>query len=522
MTIPSETETAALPEPSQELLFGHPKGLYVLFLTEMWERFSYYGMRALLILYLVQHLRFVDEDAFAIYGSFTALVFILPVFGGWIADRYLGFRKAVIFGGLLMVAGHIGMAFEGSPAVAQLQENGELLVYRDEVSLQIFYLSLSLLICGVGFLKPNITSIVGLLYPNSEFQRDKGFTIFSMGIMVGAAIAPIACGYLGQTYGWRYGFGLAGIGMLLGLAVFIYGQRYLVGIAERPEPSMSGKNSYFGLSTDHFIYLITLLSVFAIWQTIQNARLVAILLGTQLVVVFVGLAVFAIWRLDKKDRDRTLVALLVFALTALYAVYIEQYGSSLILFSERAVDRTFLGIEIQSSQLVGGLPVFLVLLAPAFVWLWGYLDRHRINPPSFSKFGLAFIILGVAFAVLWLGTTMPDADQKVGLGWLVLCFFILAVSDFWIIPIGMSVVSKLSAKIMVGLMMGAYMLALSGGYYMSAVVAKYSLTSGDATEREVLLQYQQFFVYIAASAALIGLVIMVLAPLIRKHMHGVN
>ena len=520
--MPGESETAERSGPGQELLFGHPKGLYVLFLTEMWERFSYYGMRALLILYLVQHLRFADKDAFAIYGSFTALVFILPVFGGWIADRFLGFRKAVIFGGLLMVAGHFGMAFEGSPAVLQLQDNGELSVIRDEISLQIFYLSLSLLICGVGFLKPNITSIVGLLYPNSHFQRDKGFTIFAMGIMIGAAIAPITCGYLGQTYGWGYGFGLAGIGMLIGLAVFIYGQRYLVGIAERPGPSTSPTNSYFGLSVDHLIYLITLLAVIVIWQTIQYEKLVAILLGTQLVVVFVGIAAFAIWRLDKKDRDRTLVALLVFALTALYAVYIEQYGSSLILFSERAVDRTFLGGEIQSSQLVGGLPVFLVFLAPFFVWLWGFLDRHRINPPSFSKFGLSFIILAIAFAVLWLGTTMPNASQKVGLSWLILCFFILAVSDFWIIPIGLSVVSKLSAKIMVGLMMGAYMLALSGGYYMSAVVAKFSLTNGDATAQEILLQYKQFFAYISVSATVVGVIILIFAPFIRRHMHGVK
>lgn len=504
------------------MLFGHPKGLYVLFLTEMWERFSYYGMRALLVLYLVQHLRFVDEDAFAIYGSFTALVFILPVFGGWIADRFLGFRKAVIFGGLLMMAGHFGMYFEGSPPVTQLLDNGEILVQRDEFSLQIFYLSLSLLICGVGFLKPNITSIVGLLYPNSHFQRDKGFTIFSMGIMVGAAIAPITCGYIGQTYGWSYGFGLAGVGMLVGLVIFIYGQRYLVGIAERPDSSLSEAKSYFGLSAEHLIYITTLLVVIAIWQTIQYERIVAILLGTQVAAVFVGIAIYAIWSLERKDRDRTLIALVVFALTALYAVYIEQYGSSLILFSERAVDRSFLGYDIKSSQLVGGLPVFLVMLAPLFVWLWGFLDRHHLNPPSFSKFGLAFIILGIAFAVLWLGTTMPDESHKVGLSWLILCFLILAISDFWIIPIGMSVVSKLSAKNMVGLMMGAYMLALSAGYYLSAVAAKYSLTSGDASAQDTLLQYKQFFAYISVSAGLVGIATMLLAPLIRKYMHDVQ
>jgi len=194
--------------------FGHPKGLYVCFMTEMWERFSYYGMRALLIFYLTQHFLFSDEKAYLIYGAYSALVYVTPVIGGVLADRYLGSRKAVTFGAILLVFGHLGMAVEGPVAVNAANE-----ISRDPFYLQIFYLSLAFIICGVGFLKANISTVVGALYSHDDPRRDSGFTLFYMGINIGAFSSSLLCGWLGQTYGWKYGFGLAGIGMLLGLAV---------------------------------------------------------------------------------------------------------------------------------------------------------------------------------------------------------------------------------------------------------------------------------------------------------------
>ncbi|MFC5569637.1 peptide MFS transporter [Lysobacter yangpyeongensis] len=210
---------------------GHPKGVYVCFFTEMWERFSFYGMKALLLLYLLQHHRFGDRAGLDVLGAYGGLVYCVPVIGGLIADRYLGMRKAVIFGGLLLVAGHAGMAFEGQAATIV---NGVLV--RDENALRIFYLSLSLIIMGVGFLKPNVSTIVGQLYEENDPRRDSGFSLFVAGINLGALFASIVCGYLGQTLGWRYGFGAAGIGMLLGLAQFVWGRRYLRGIGEPPAP----------------------------------------------------------------------------------------------------------------------------------------------------------------------------------------------------------------------------------------------------------------------------------------------
>ena len=208
----------------QEVL-GHPKGLIILFMTEMWERFSYYGMRALLILYLTKHFLFGDADAGLIFGSYASLVYAMPVLGGLIADRYLGFKKAIVFGAVLLVCGHFGMAFEG-PA-ATVTADG---IVRDPLYTQIFYLSLAFIVVGVGFLKASISTIVGSLYADGDPRRDAGFTIFYMGINLGAFVATLLCAYLGETYGWRYGFGVAGIGMLFGLVTFISGERHLLGL----------------------------------------------------------------------------------------------------------------------------------------------------------------------------------------------------------------------------------------------------------------------------------------------------
>src|SRR5690606_29639334 len=223
--------------------FGHPKGLFILFFTEMWERFSFYGMKALLIFYLVKYHLFADEDGSILVGSYAALVYALPVLGGYLADRFLGFRKAVTFGGILLVLGHIGMAYEGNAAVSMADGT----IQRDTQALQIFYFSLSLIILGVGFLKANISSIVGELYKKGDSRRDSGFTIFYMGINIGSWFATILCGYLGEAYGWGYGFGAAGIGMIAGLITFVLGKKYLLGKGEPKDPEYLKKKVFLGL-----------------------------------------------------------------------------------------------------------------------------------------------------------------------------------------------------------------------------------------------------------------------------------
>ena len=232
---------------NQAEFLGHPKGLYILFMTELWERFSFYGMKALLIFYLVKYHLFTDEAGNLIVGSYAAMVYAMPVIGGYLADRYLGFKKAVIFGGVLLVLGHLGMAFEGNAATEMA--NGT--IQRDEGALSIFFLSLSLIILGVGFLKANISSIVGELYDETDTRRDAGFTIFYMGINLGSFLATIICSWLGETYGWSYGFGAAGVGMLFGLATFIYGSKYFRGKADPKNPEFLQEKVFGFISREY-------------------------------------------------------------------------------------------------------------------------------------------------------------------------------------------------------------------------------------------------------------------------------
>ncbi|MEM9757576.1 MAG: oligopeptide:H+ symporter, partial [Pseudomonadota bacterium] len=247
----------------------------ICFATEMWERFSFYGMKYLLLLYLTKYHLFSDAAGLEVLGGYAALVYAMPVIGGLIADRYLGMRKSVLLGGLLLVAGHLGMAIEGEQARLV---GGELI--QDTTALQAFYLSLALIVVGVGFLKPNISTIVGRLYAQDDPRRDSGFTIFYMGINIGSFIATLLCGYLGETLGWGYGFGAAGIGMLLGLATFSYGQRYLEGLAEPPEDARLNERTRLGLSLELTIYLAALVAVVVIWQMLQFHAVVGLLLNT--------------------------------------------------------------------------------------------------------------------------------------------------------------------------------------------------------------------------------------------------
>ena len=261
--------TSSLTAQTSDDFLGHPRGLYVLFFTEMWERFSYYGMKALLILYLTKHFMFGDREAGLIYGTYGSLVYAMPVLGGLIADRYLGYRKAVMFGAVLLVCGHFGMAFEGPPAV--VTEHG---VVRDGFYAQTFYLSLAFIIVGVGFLKANISTIVGQLYGENDPRRDGGFTIFYMGINIGAFTATLACAYLGETYGWRYGFGLAGVGMLTGLLVFQMFRHHLSGYGEPPDPADLNKSVFPGLDQERLIYVIGIIGVFGVWQLVDRKSVV--------------------------------------------------------------------------------------------------------------------------------------------------------------------------------------------------------------------------------------------------------
>jgi POT family proton-dependent oligopeptide transporter len=503
---------------SESTLLGHPRGLFVLFFAEMWERFSFYGMRALLIFYLTQHFLFGDGEAAGIYASYGALVYLMPLLGGLIADRYLGFRKAVVFGAMLLCVGHFGMALEGSPAEVVAGA-----AVRDEAALQTFYLSLAFIIIGVGFLKPSISSIVGQLYGSEDPRRDGGFTIFYMGINVGAMTASLACGYLGQTYGWGYGFGLAGIGMLTGLVTFIRGQHLFGQAGKPPDARLLAKPTRFGVSRELTIYACGLAAVLVAWQLMQWRALVGDLLIVAAAVAVIGILWFSFTRCDREERDRMLVVLYLTVVSVVFWSLFEQAGTSLNLFTERNVDKTVLGLSVQASQFQSLNPGFIILLAPLFSWAWVVLAKRGWEPSTPAKFGLGVVQVGLGFAALVYGATQADEHGVVSLAWLVLAYLLHTTGELCLSPVGLSMVTKLSVPRVAGLMMGVWFLSSAFSHYVAGLIARAASVDvdlGTTVDAVVSLPvYVEMFSFLAQVAVVVGLVVMLTAPLVKRFMH---
>lgn len=500
---------------------NHPKGLLICFGTELWERFSYYGMRALLIYYLTQHFLFSDEDSYAIYGAYTALAWGLPVVGGILADRYLGSRKAVTVGALLLAAGHLLLAVE-APAAMQIVTQSGTTVERHPTYLNLFFLSLALIVTGVGFLKTNISTVVGALYEHDDPRRDTGFTIFYLGINIGAAAAPLLCGWLGQTYGWRYGFGLAGLGMLAGLLLFLWGQKYLEGHAEPPDPEKLRRPLFMRINREWLNYLGALVIVLVSWQLLQRHMLVGSALGIFGALLGAGILYFSFARCTPTERDRMLVVAVLIAFSILFWSFYEQMGSSLNLFSDRLVDRRIFGWELQASQLQALPAIFVILFAPLFSVLWSVLGARRANPNIPVKFAIGLVLIGLGFFMPALGAWVAGPGEKIGLLWFALVFFLMVCGEMCMAPIAMNMITRLCPKRVVGMMMGSYFLSLSIGSFVAGQLAKLtSLPEGaDITHLGTALAvYTSSFVQFGYIAVTVGVVLYLLSPLLYARMH---
>ena len=512
------------PAASGEFL-GHPKGLVVCFLTEMWERFSYYGMRALLIFYLTQHFLFSDQVAAGIYGAYISLVYITPVLGGIVADRYLGAKRAVTLGAVLLIAGHAGMAFEGSPAVESMV-NGALMVERDPLYLQIFYLSLALIIMGVGFLKANISTLVGSLYEKNDPRRDGGFTLFYMGINVGAMLGALVCGFLLQYGGFSWGFGAASLGMLAGLIMFLRGQPLLGDAGEPKDPAVLRRRLAPGINTEWLIYLLSLVGVLVFWQLIQHRALVGGLLGSFLVLMILVVLTYSFFRCEPHDRNRMLVCLFLMSYQIVFWGLFEQTGSSLNLMTDRNVDRVVLGFEIPAAAFQSVNAAFIILLAPLFSALWLALNRRGIEPSTPMKFALSLIQLGLGFLLLVYGASLAGDPLAVGLIWLILLYLLHTMGELCISPVGLSMTTKLSVPSVVGMMMGCWFLASAAGNYVSGQIA--AMTGSETIGGEVVDAGAALANYIEVYSAAgwysigFGVLAMLLAPVLKHFMHGVR
>jgi len=498
----------------QKQLFGQPIGLFILFFTEMWERFSFYGMKALLIFYLTKYHLFSDDAGNLLIGSYAALVYAVPVIGGFIADKYLGFRKAIVFGGVLLVLGHLGMAYEGNAATQSM--TGE--ITRDEQALQFFYFSLALIILGVGFLKANISSLVGELYEVGDKRRDSGFTIFYMGINLGSFLATIICVWLGEEYGWSYGFGSAGVGMLLGLVIFVYGKNYLNGKGESTNPELLDKK-IIGIKTEWIIYIVSLLSVFVFWQMVQSHEIVSSSLMVAGALSAAYIIYYSVSKVDKKAREQLFALTILIVFTIIFWALFEQAYTSLNLFADRVLDRG----DIPAGNFLSLNALFIILLAPVFAWLWVKLGKY--NPNTAVKFSLALMLVGLGFGSLVLGINLSDMG-KVGMIWLVITYFLHTCGELCLSPVGLSAVTKLSPPKIVGFMMGVWFLATASSEFIASVlanIASIDTSNGTAPDLNIAKEsYLVLFEYLFYTGLIFGVVLLALSPLIKKLMHGVD
>jgi len=482
-------------------ILGHPRGLFVLFFAEMWERFSYYGMRALLIFYLTQHWLFSDERSSIIYGAYTALVYITPVLGGYLADRYLGQRKAVLFGAVLLTFGHFLMAFEG---------NGG----QNDAAINVFWLALSFIIVGSGFLKANISVIVGQLYPRTDVRRDGAYTIFYMGINLGAAIGTLIAGYLGQTYGWRYGFGAAGVGMLLGLIVFIWGKPLLMGKGEPRDPARL-KSMVGPLRFEWLLYVIGFLAVAGIWMLIQYQEVVGSLLGVFGALLVAYVVFYAVTKLPREDRDRIFAALFLIFGSILFWALFEQAGSSLNLFTDRYVDRA--GVPASIFQSIN--PIYIILLGPLFALLWVKLGRAGMEPSAPAKFGFAMLQLGAGFLVLVAGANAAGLDVPTPVVFIFLLYLLHTTGELCLSPVGLSAMNRLAPAHMASLIMGTWFFASATGNFAAGLIAAATGAegaSGEAAGKDTVLDVYSTVGWVAIG---VGVFVLVISPLVKKLMH---
>ena len=507
-------------------VFGHPKGLMTLFFTEMWERFSYYGMRALLILFMTAAvadggLGFDDMTSGAIYGLYSMGVYLLALPGGWLADRILGLKKSVWYGGIIITIGHFTMAFPGlvellSPASAEKAVLSPL----DTTS---FFLGLVLIVLGTGLLKPNISSIVGKLYPEGSSKRDAGFSIFYMGINLGALFAPIACSTL-AAYNWHLGFGLAGLGMFFGLIQYKLTKRHLSGVGEEvvavtPEEIKSRKN-LIGISTASLVLVILILLLIFVGVIQINAVGLAAVSNNVIAVVallYFGYLIF-FGGLNRDEKKKVGVIAILFLFSAMFWSGFEQAGSSLNLFADRFTDRTVLGWNIPTGYFQSINSLFIIIFAPIFGAMWIWLGRRQLEPSSPLKFAFGLILLGIGFFIMYFATKIAASGELAAPTWLILTYLFHTFGELSLSPVGLSLTTKLAPKKYTGQMMGMWFLSIALGNLIAGRIA------GEASggTEEALQQMPDQYMMIVMTVIGAGVLLLVLSKPIRKMMGNVH
>jgi POT family proton-dependent oligopeptide transporter len=506
--------------------FGHPKGLMTLFFTEMWERFSYYGMRALLILFMTKAiadggLGFDDPTAGAIYGLYTMGVYLLALPGGWLADRLLGLKKSVWYGGIIIALGHFMMAVPGIEGwVTGSAAAKTTLTALDTTS---FFLGLLLIVLGTGLLKPNISSIVGQLYPAGSSKRDAGFSIFYMGINIGGFIAPLACASVAE-YDMHLGFGLAGLGMIFGLIQYKLTGSSLDGFGEVPvAQSTAEQQAQKKLkSITSLIGLVGLVVIGVLFSGIVTIDAAAIAKSSGVVIALVAAGylgyVIAFGGLSKADKNKVGVIAILFFFSAMFWSGFEQAGSTLNLFAERFMDRTVLGWEVPTGYFQSINSLFIIIFAPFFAALWVWLGRKNLEPSSPLKFIFGLAMLGVGFFVMYFATKIAASGELAAPSWLIITFLFHTFGELSLSPVGLSLVTKLAPKGYGGQMMGIWFLSVALGNLFAGLIA--GEASGGSEEGLAAMPDQfMMIVYTVIGSAF---VLLLLKPVLKKMMGEVH
>lgn len=528
----------------------HPRALFILFFAEMWERFSYYGMRALLTLYMVKELfahmgqAEADTKALGIYGSYTAMVYLFPVVGGILADKILGFRKAILFGGVLMMAGHFALALEG------MYFSGNM---------QLFFISLAFIIIGNGFFKPNISSFLGDFYGLNDSRKDGAFTIFYMGVNIGALLSIVTCGYVGEQISWHYGFGLAGIGMLLGLLVFwlfgpsTFGKKGINPGEKEEFPEVKEEESIALLNSSKEVKEKALASEAESFQEIKDPKLkrkqwltiIATLIFIPISAQFLNLSDIVTWILiilsigilgvllvmagkqeEKPAKERLWVVVVLFIFHAMFWALFEQAGGSITLFTARNVDRIIMGSEVPASIFQFFNSLFIMLLAPVFSWMWIKLRNKGKEPSTPMKFFLGLSFLAAGFAFIVLGSKYFATEGLVPVVFLVLMYLFHTMGELNLSPVGLSMITKLSPKKAVGFVMGAWFLSIALANKMAGLIGELTASEdlGETASRsETLVVYSE--TYLIWGVAVVGgaaIILLMLVPKLRQWMNGIH
>lgn len=489
---------------------SHPSGLYTLFATEFWERFSYYGMRALLVLYLTAELAkggfgMERSDALAIYGIFTGLVYLTPILGGILADKILGQRKAIFIGGIVMAIGQFTLAGSVSYDVTSSIASREFLMYC----------GLGLLILGNGFFKPNISTIVGGLYEKDDPRKDSAFTIFYMGINLGAFFSPLIAGTLGEQVGWQYGYMAAGIGMIIGTIWFYARKVSLKNVGLPPNRDESEFDLIFKDWIDIIIYSIasTALVVGFVWVldiTPENIMDVIITIAA------IGGAIYLLWVIitgtkGKTEWSRVFVIIVLAIFNVVFWSGFEQAGGTFNLFAEQNTNRNIFGYEVAASNFQSINAIFIVIFAPILSALWISLAKKNLNPRTPIKFSFGLLLLGLGFLVIAAGQNKADSGALVSPMWLVMTYLLHTLGELCLSPVGLSMITKLAPAKIVSAMMGLWMGSIALGNYLAATM-------------EAILQKYDFELYpfIATEALVSAAILLALSPLLNKMMKGIH